>query len=186
MLERIGIAALLTIAGLVGGWVIRGWEEDAKRLVEVESYVQQIKAGVERDKTARAAASKQLGEEKARRARDRADFQRSLTNVPDTPLFQCPAQSDKPAPAAPPADDRRLDAGGFVGLWNDALFQGATPAERAGGADGRAPWSGPLGSRQLLGNLGENAERWAECRAQVRGWQRYACERGLAAPALCQ
>lgn len=62
----------------------------------------------------------------------------------------------------------------FIRLWNDALATGATPTERESKPDVATAGPGVVDAKEVLANLQQNSERWAQCRTQVRQWQETA------------
>ncbi len=180
----IGVAIL--VAGLIAtGWVTRGWKEDASRLKERDAEITFFAKNSLRWARINSGVSGELGQEKAARETDRRSFEERLRRAKTNQLVQvtCPKQSTvaRGEPEATP------DSGGslvgfnaeFARLWNDALGQGASEAERAGGAAAEAAGSGLASITDILANLGENAFRWSECRSQVRGWQSWARQHGF-------
>jgi hypothetical protein len=102
-----------------------------------------------------------LGKEAQARADDRITWNRSLKNAKGK-LATC--EGGVP----------RLSAD-FVWLRNEALFRGE--AGYPGRTDG--PPSGPGASAdEVLENDSENAERWKQCRNQLKAWQKLAKKSG--------
>jgi len=180
----IGVAIL--VAGLIAtGWVTRGWKEDASRLKERDEEITFFAKNSLRWAKINSGVSSELGQEKAARETDRRSFEERLRRAKTSQLVQvaCPNQSTiaRGEPEATP------DSGGslvgfnaeFARLWNDALAQGSTEAERTGRVTAEAGSTGLASVIDILANLGENSRSWSECRAQVRGWQSWAAQQGF-------
>ena len=178
-------AAILAVGLVLTGWTARGWKEDAARLKERDEELTFFVKNGMRWAQINSKVSGEYAQEKAGREADRLSFEERLHRARTNQLVQvnCPKQQTA-AVGEPQAAD--TSGGSFVGfnaefagLWNDALAQGSTEAERAGRVTADSRWPGLADPLDLLRNTGENGRRWAECRAQVRGWQLWATQNGF-------
>lgn len=187
MLERILILIAIVGAAIALGYGLGIDHEQAKQARTLRADLAAKDQAIERERTINGAISSELSAERSGREKDRIDFQRRLKNANGKPLVvaQCPAvgAAGVSQSAAAPVRDVVFTAD-FAGLWDDALSIGASEAERSRRIDGGTAGAG-FSPDDILGNLAENAERWAGCRTQVRGWQSWACQKGFAADAQC-
>lgn len=185
----IGALALALVSGIVG---FKGGvdHEQAKHAAALAKVIADKDAAIEKQRELNGAVTAALGNEQSARAADQADFQRRLAHARKQPerlvTVECPARdagsAAQPVAAAVPRVRFTTD---FVRLWDDALSIGATQSERSGRSDVPPTGADLPEPADLTANLGQNAERWAQCRAQVRGWQAWACKHGHATGAQC-
>ena len=185
MAKRLLLIAGIFVAGLLAGWKVTSDHYEARKFRALQKEMQALHEQIKDERRINAGLTNQLSAERTGRQTDRATFERKIRDVkPQLVSVECPRTAEpRPADAAVPAVRFTAD---FVGLWNDGLGIGATAAERAGRTDGAPAASGLPDARDLLENLGRNAERWAECRSTVRGWQAWACSHGFAEPSQCK
>lgn len=193
------ILLAVATAAFTGGWAVRGWKADSERAAELAGYIAATKQAIAKDREHAGRIGKILNDHAAQREQDRLTFEEKLRRVSSKSLVRVvsPKCSAERAPEGAvgelpgvPVDDGAdrgvVLTGTYIGLHNDALSVGATEAERAARADAKAEGAGVSEPKDVLVNLRQNAERWAECRAQLRGFQAWACRNGLADPALCE
>lgn len=166
------IGILIAMAGaFVAGIKVESDHRDAQLLVQErahhDNYVK--RAGELRGNADSVSAD--LAKAKVARRADRESFKQQLEEARRANSLvqvECVA-----GPAGtPPA------VGVNVGLWNGALTIGRGPGGDPGRADGPAGGTGFAPIADAFDNLGENAERWSECRRQVTGWQDLARRNG--------
>lgn len=190
---------LAVIAAAFGaGWEIRSWKAESDRVAELSGYIAATKRSIAKDKEVAGQIGRLLNDHAAQREQDRLTFEEKLRHVSGKSLVRvvrpkCPAApTDRasvarvpPLPVADGDSDRVLLTGVYIGLHNDALAIGSTQAERAGRVDAATEGAGVVEPKEVLANLKPNAERWAECRTRLRGFQAWACGHGFADAALC-
>lgn len=187
------VAVLIAfVVGLGSGWFAGSDHEVAKLAKTYAKSLEDKDKAIEAQRVTNGKLEQSLQTERDSRAADRITFERRLANVRKQPEklvdVECPAAGNAagvPQPAAAAVPRVRFTAD-FARLWNDGLAIGATAGERSGWPDGQAAGSGVVDPADLIANLGQNAERWGECRTQVRGWQAWACKHGHAAGAQCE
>jgi len=134
-IQLVALVAGFAVAS-VGGWVVRGWKEDAARLdAERDAhliYVNTVDGW--------AAAMQEIGTQRVtdhqQAADDRRTFERRLkdaTRPRSEPLVVCGPGLDTDGMVAAGGPVRFAPA--FVGLWNDGLDIGLPAALRSGGSD---------------------------------------------------
>lgn len=201
-------AIALAVASFAAGVKWEGDARDAAQLQAERAARAERDRLADVGRRAAIGVAEMLNDERDARERERVEFERRLGETtgalvrcrarPAAPAGSA-AAGKPPAggfppftpdarPAADPTPAADLAApvftGEFAGLWNRALGAGVPPADDprraaapAGGTRAADPEEGVL-VQDLLRNLQENGERWAECRAQVRGWQALAGKNG--------
>ncbi len=173
------------LAALVGGFVAGvSWEgnlRDAQQL-RIE---RQAREALERQRVEWDRQKQEISLELARRRSENLALERKLNgriaHVRTSELVAFERQSPDRAAGAAAQRDADPDAVAltprFVGLYNSAL---ARVPETAGGADGADPAGGAVGARELLANLNQNGAEFQACRDQLKAWQDWARNSGLA------
>ena len=192
MTEKLLILLTVLLVGVGAGWMFGSDHEKAKLVRAHEAAQAKLQAALADERESNGKLAAKLDAERQGREADRLTFNRRLNDARKNPGklvdVECPrvlpGHPGGVSPAADPVPRVRL-TGDFVRLWNDGLAGGSTQAERASRPDGEAAGPGLVEPVDVLGNLEQNAARWAECRAQVRGWQSWACEFGFAGGPQC-
>jgi hypothetical protein len=186
-------AFVLALASGIAGFIGGVDHEQAKLAKGYAAALIAKDAAIEEQRELNGVVSAALGKEFAGRAADAVDFQRRLADARKQPqklvTAECPGghptATGGTADATNATDPRIRFTADFVRLWDDGLSIGATQGERAGRSDAGAAGPGVVEPTDLTANVGQNAERWAKCRSQVRGWQAWACKHGHAAKSEC-
>jgi hypothetical protein len=173
-LLKLAIVLAIFAGGFVTGCQVESDHRDAQLLAQEralhEAFVK--RAGELRGNAD--AVSADLAKAKQARRADRQSFEQRLSEAKrgnQLVQVECPAAGGVVA-AAPGAVNLN------VGVWNAALTIGRGSGGDPGGADGGAGGTGFAPVEDAFTNLGENGERWAECRRQVIGWQELARRNG--------
>jgi len=155
----------LAVGAAAGAWAGYQWLDGRIAKEEREKLRSQV-AESERLASIAQDIGQALAAETRARAGERIEWQRRLKDARGN-LVDCKE-----------GGGARL-SGDFVRLWDDALFRGQ--AGDPGRVDGATGGSGvTVEPDEALGNLSENAERWASCRAALRQWQDLARRYGWA------
>lgn len=109
--------------------------------------------------------SKELNDETTKRQTDAVAFRAELARAK--------AGAVQLAVCNPAGTGVRL-TGDFVGLYDRALDIGIPGAGDPARADASATRPDPVEPADVLANIADNAEAWAECRSSLRGWQALA------------
>lgn len=166
-------AIAIAVAGFIAGVKVESDHRDAQLLVQERAMHKGYVEKVGRLRSASDAVSAELNRLFQLRKTDRARFNRELQEAKDAGKL---AQVD--CPQAGSAAHLQPVVRINVGVWNRALSIGLPGAGDPGRVDAPAVGTGFAPVDRAFDNLGENAERWAECRAQVRNWQDLARTNG--------
>ena len=167
------IAVLVFIAGFGSGIKVESDHRDARELVAVTAMHDAYVAGAKRLREAADAVSERLNQSETQRKNDRQTYERLVkeaSNANNLSKVQCPAVGA--------AADVQPVVLLNVGVWNAALQIGSAAGGNPRSTDDGTAGAGFAAVGEAYANLGENAERWAFCRAQVKGWQDLARRNG--------
>lgn len=193
-LAKVGMVALVLLAGFVTGLKVQEWRFDAGERVKLEQQIADEREAARKARSDADDVSDLLAKAQAKADEDRINFDRRIKDerrrgtqlvvgckpdagtVPGGPV--APAGMERGA-----SNDDPLLTGDFVRLWNIALLRAEPAGSDTGPPDGETEAPGAVGPWDALENLNENAGRWAECRRTVEGWQELARRRGWAGSA---
>jgi hypothetical protein len=159
-------------AAAVGGAKIESDHRDAQLLVQEQAFHEAYVRRVGELRANADGVSAQLNKERAARGADQEHFSLKLLEAINAKqLGKCEADSGGKPDAAPTI---------FVnaGLWDAALTIGNAAGSNSGRADGASAGADFAPLEEAYANLGKNSDRWAGCRAQVKGWQGLAVKNG--------
>lgn len=178
-LWRAWLALALIVGAFLAGVKVESDHRDAQQLVLERAQHEQYVKTVGAQRAANVAVSGEL----AKTRTDTADEIRALKGrIPDAPqLSTCSAlqPADHVAGSADPVPVPRFTAV-FIRLWDEASYAGLPASDRPGRADAGPGEADPVDARELLENHTDNAGLCNDFRAQIRAWQRWAIENGLA------
>lgn len=174
------IVVVVFLAGFTSGIKVESDHRDAQEKTAIVAMHNAYVEGVHKSRAVADAISVQLNNEQTGRQNDKTEFDRKLREAKNANVLgKCEAQNPQPNAAGgstvPNAPVIYVNAG----LWDTALKIGSAPGSNPGRVD--APASGAITFvtlEEAYANLGDNSERWAACRSQVRNWQDLARKNG--------
>lgn len=156
----------LVLAVFAGGFHVGKTYEKGENaddlLAEQEDYIAQVESRAAVDRAVSSEIASDLDEERAEHRKTKRAFERKLADVSRGTLTEITNEIKGDGVLAPVV---RLSSIA-CGLWNDALAEGLTAAERAGWLAGEDPCTGTVEVQAALANLSQVAGLLGQCRAR--------------------
>ncbi|MCC6530925.1 MAG: hypothetical protein IT531_00110 [Burkholderiales bacterium] len=176
------------VASFLGGVAVESDRRDALLLAQQQAMHEAYVAQAQRSRSIAQDISRGLTDEQIRRQADAVAYREQVRRAratlavcpPAVPVQEAPMATVAPdvgEPVALRGPEPRLTAE-FVRLYDLAHGAAVPGAGDTREADGAAARAGTVGPEDVLAVHGDNADAWAECRANLRGWQALARKHG--------